>query len=90
MCIRDSYYAGTAGIPTVGFGGSDEEFAHIADEYIEISQLVSACKGYYAIAKEVLGLSSVSYTHLDVYKRQVFGSGMKALLGLRVLVRGPE
>lgn len=57
FCTNGSYYAGTAGIPTVGFGGSDEEFAHIADEYIEISQLVSACKGYYAIAKEVLGLS---------------------------------
>ena len=51
---------------TVGFGGSDEELAHIADEYIEISHLVSACKGYYAIARE-----AVSYTHLDVYKRQV-------------------
>lgn len=55
FCTNGSYYAGTAEIPTVGFGGSDEELAHIADEYIEISQLVSACKGYYAIAREVLG-----------------------------------
>jgi acetylornithine deacetylase/succinyl-diaminopimelate desuccinylase-like protein len=50
FCTNGSYYAGKAGIPTVGYGGSLESLAHIADEYIEIDQLVKACEGYYAIA----------------------------------------
>ncbi len=54
FCTNGSYYAGKAGIPTIGFGGSDEELAHICDEYIEIAQLVYACQGYYAIAQGVL------------------------------------
>lgn len=54
FCANGSYYAGISGIPTIGFGGSSEELAHVVDEYIEIEQLLSACKGYYAIAKEML------------------------------------
>jgi putative selenium metabolism hydrolase len=50
FCTNGSYYAGKAGIPTVGYGGSLESLAHIVDEYIEIGQLVKACEGYYGIA----------------------------------------
>lgn len=51
FCTNGSYYAGKAGIPTIGFGGSLETLAHVVDEYIEISQLVKACKGYWGIIK---------------------------------------
>jgi len=54
FCTNGSYYAGIAGIPTIGFGASREELAHVIDEYVEIDQLLNACKGYYAIAQEVL------------------------------------
>ena len=54
FCTNGSYYAGIAEIPTIGFGASREELAHVVDEYVEIDQLLNACKGYYAIALEVL------------------------------------
>ena len=54
FCTNGSYYAGKARIPTVGFGPSREELAHVADEYIEIDQLLSACEGYAGIAWSVL------------------------------------
>lgn len=50
FCTNGSYYAGKAGIPTIGFGPSLEELAHVVDEYIEIEQLAAACEGYAAIA----------------------------------------
>ncbi|MDR1649390.1 MAG: YgeY family selenium metabolism-linked hydrolase, partial [Synergistaceae bacterium] len=52
FCTNGSYYAGKAGIPTVGYGGSLESLAHIVDEYIEIDQLVKACEGYYGIVEK--------------------------------------
>jgi len=54
FCTNGSYYAGVAGIPTIGFGASREELAHVVDEYIEIEQLLGACRGYYAIARGIL------------------------------------
>ena len=53
FCTNGSYYAGKAGIPTVGFGGSLETLAHVVDEYIEIDHLVKACEGYAGIAGSV-------------------------------------
>lgn len=54
FCTNGSYYAGQAGIPTVGFGGSKESLAHVIDEYIEIGQLELACRGYMGIISSVL------------------------------------
>lgn len=51
FCTNGSYYAGKAGIPTIGFGGSLETLAHVVDEYIEISHLIRACEGYWGIIK---------------------------------------
>lgn len=48
------YYGGVKGIPTVVFGPSSENLAHVDDEYIEVEELVSGCRGYYGIAAEVL------------------------------------
>jgi acetylornithine deacetylase/succinyl-diaminopimelate desuccinylase-like protein len=55
FCTNGSYYAGKAGIPTVGFGGSLETLAHVDDEYIEIDHLGKACEGYYGIIRSTLG-----------------------------------
>ena len=54
FCTNGSYYAGVAGIPTIGFGPSREDLAHIADEYIEIDQLTKATVGYQAITNALL------------------------------------
>ncbi|MDT8285058.1 MAG: YgeY family selenium metabolism-linked hydrolase [Thermovirgaceae bacterium] len=56
FCTNGSYYAGKAGIPTVGFGGSLETLAHVDDEYIEVDHLVKACEGYFGIIRSVLGM----------------------------------
>jgi len=54
FCTNGSYYAGVARIPTIGFGASREELAHVVDEYIDIEELMQASRGYYAIAQAVL------------------------------------
>ena len=55
FCTNGSYYAGKAGIPTIGFGGSLETLAHVDDEYIEVEHLVKACEGYFGIIRSSLG-----------------------------------
>jgi len=54
FCTNGSHFAGEKGIPTIGFGPSREELAHIDDEYIEIEQLYKAYKGYYGILKSIM------------------------------------
>ncbi|MBD3919242.1 YgeY family selenium metabolism-linked hydrolase [Paenibacillus sp. PR3] len=55
FCTNGSCSAGTAGIPTIGYGPSYEHVAHIVDEYIELDQLEQAAEGYYAIAAHIAG-----------------------------------
>lgn len=43
------------GIPTVAFGPSRKELLHIVDEFIELDQLFGAYKGFFGIARSVLG-----------------------------------
>ena len=54
FCTNGSHYAGEKSIPTIGFGPSQEELAHTADEYIELEQLYQAVRAYYALIKELL------------------------------------
>lgn len=54
FCTNGSHYAGEAGIKTIGFGPSKENIAHTINEYIELDQLCSAAKGYYAIIGSVM------------------------------------
>ncbi|MDR1732494.1 MAG: YgeY family selenium metabolism-linked hydrolase [Synergistaceae bacterium] len=54
FCTNGSYYAGKAGIPTLGYGGSLEALAHTTDEYIELEQLYAACEGYCGIIRAIL------------------------------------
>ena len=53
FCTNGSGFCGVAGIPTVGFGPSLESLAHVADEYIEIEQLLSACRGFQGILSQL-------------------------------------
>jgi putative selenium metabolism hydrolase len=54
FCTNGSHFCGEQGIPTIGFGPSQEDLAHVIDEYIEIEQLTKACKGFEGIIAKVL------------------------------------
>ena len=54
FCTDGSQSAGIRKIPTIGFGPSSEKIAHIKDEYIEISQLESAYRGYNVLIEAFL------------------------------------
>lgn len=56
FCTNGSYSAGVAGVPTIGFGPSYENVAHIVDEYIELDQLIQAAEGYYSLAVTIANL----------------------------------
>ena len=58
FCTNGSYSAGKAGVPTIGFGPSNPELAHKVDEYINLSEVHAARRGYAAIAKGVLAAES--------------------------------
>jgi putative selenium metabolism hydrolase len=53
FCTNGSESAGRRGIPTIGFGPSDEAQAHTIDESVEIEQLVRAADGYAALGREL-------------------------------------
>ena len=53
FCTNGSHFCGEAGIPTIGYGPSLESLAHVKDEYIEISELTKASRGFEAILKEL-------------------------------------
>lgn len=47
-------YGGEMGIPTIVFGPSRRELAHVVDEYIDVDQLIMGCECYRAIAGKIL------------------------------------
>lgn len=49
------YSAGTAGIPTVGFGPGEERYAHTVDDQVRLKDLESAAKVYAELAVRWLG-----------------------------------
>ena len=55
FCTNGSTSGGIAGVPTIGFGPSREDQAHVIDEYVEVAQLSWAARGFAAIAREMLG-----------------------------------
>jgi putative selenium metabolism hydrolase len=55
FCTNAAYSAGTAGIPTIGFGIGREEDAHIIDESIAVEDLLAAVRGYQGIIATVCG-----------------------------------
>ncbi len=49
FCTDAAYSAGTAGVPTVGFGPGREQDAHVVDERIALDELFAAERGYRGI-----------------------------------------
>ncbi len=47
-------YGGEMEVPTVVFGPSRRELAHVVDEYIDVDQLIMGCECYRFIAKKIL------------------------------------
>lgn len=56
FCTNGSYYAGEAGIKTLGYGPSLESLAHTTDEYIALDALYESVEGYQAILKALTTL----------------------------------
>ena len=56
FCTNGSYYAGEAGIKTLGYGPSLESLAHTTDEYISLDALYEAVDGYQAILTALTSL----------------------------------
>lgn len=60
VCVRPGFgtngchYAGALGLPAILFGPSRQDRVHGVDEFIEIDELISACRGYYGIAASAL------------------------------------
>ncbi|HEY3247514.1 MAG TPA: YgeY family selenium metabolism-linked hydrolase [bacterium] len=54
FCTNGSGSAGRLHTPTIGFGPGNEELAHRVDEYVEVTQLVMAARGYAAIALQLI------------------------------------
>jgi len=50
-----TYTAGTAGIPTVGFGPGEERFAHTMDDQVRLNDVVDAACVYARLAVDLLG-----------------------------------
>jgi putative selenium metabolism hydrolase len=55
FCTNAAYSAGTAGVPTVGFGPGREQDAHVIDEALSLEELIVAEHGYRGIITSVLG-----------------------------------
>ncbi len=53
FCTDAAYSAGTAGVPTVGFGPGREEDAHVVDERLAVADLLAAERGYCGIIAAV-------------------------------------
>lgn len=49
-----TYWAGKAGIPSIGFGPGDEKFAHTSIEQVPLDEVVAATE-FYALFPDVLG-----------------------------------
>ena len=48
------YTAGVAGIPTLGFGPGEERYAHTTSDQVRLPDVITAARGYAAIAAEIL------------------------------------
>jgi len=51
-----SMTAGLLGVPTIGYSGTEESFAHTPEERVNIDMMMRSLEGYYAMVTELLGL----------------------------------
>lgn len=54
FCTNAAHSAGVAGVPTVGFGPSTEQHAHVIDECLAVDHLLAARDGYAGIISALL------------------------------------
>ena len=54
FCTNAAYSAGTAGVPTIGFGPGREADAHVIDERLAVDDLLAAARGYRGIIESVM------------------------------------
>lgn len=54
FCTNGSHFAGELKLPTIGFGPSYENLAHVDNEYVELDQLFKAVDGYRGILTELV------------------------------------
>ncbi|HEX9116976.1 MAG TPA: M20/M25/M40 family metallo-hydrolase, partial [Anaerolineae bacterium] len=57
FCTDAAYSAGTAGVPTIGFGPGRERDAHVSDESLSLAELAAAKRGYAGIIAAVCSSS---------------------------------
>ena len=84
MCIRDSLYSDEA-CKLFAESGAIQPVLGIADDldgdnkmfYSIYDNGAKAAMGNFAAFSAIPGVEAVSYTHLDVYKRQLQTTGMK-------------
>ena len=51
-----SMTAGLMGIPTIGYSGTEERYAHTPEEVVNIDMMMQSLEGYYSIITKLLGL----------------------------------
>jgi acetylornithine deacetylase/succinyl-diaminopimelate desuccinylase-like protein len=57
FCTNAAYSAGTASVPTVGFGPAAEADAHVVDERLALSELAAAARVYQEFVEATLSVS---------------------------------
>jgi putative selenium metabolism hydrolase len=62
FCTNGSYFAGVAGIATIGFGVGEEHMAHQVDEYVTLESLHAGAAGFAALAQRLLGQGVLEVT----------------------------
>jgi len=58
-----TYWAGKAGIPSIGFGPGDEIYAHTFMEHVPLDEVVNAAAFYASLPKNILEVLSQSIIH---------------------------
>jgi acetylornithine deacetylase/succinyl-diaminopimelate desuccinylase-like protein len=54
FCTNGSYFAGTRGVPTIGYGPGAQSQAHTIDEHVPRREVEGAVAGYAAILARLL------------------------------------
>jgi putative selenium metabolism hydrolase len=54
FCTNGSYLAGSAGIPTIGFGVGSEHLAHQVDEHVTLESLRAGAQGFASLSTHLL------------------------------------
>jgi hypothetical protein len=53
--------AALMGIPTIGYSGTEERFAHTPGEMVNIEMMMQSLEGYFAIISELFELEPAQF-----------------------------